>query len=341
MTSLERVSSTLEFKKCDRVPVIAQIGAHSAILSGYKLIDYVKSGEIGAKSQINALKYYGYDAVFAIFDTCVEAEAVGSEIRYKEDIYPSVGKYALNENSDFDNLRVPNPSHDARMPEILKYTKILREEVGDETLVVGTVIGPMTIAAQLIGMETMLYLAIDHPDKFEKLLRYAKKTALIFALAQIEQGAHTIIVFDPSASQTVIPPQFYREFVLPVHKMLFSRLKNAGSAANWIHSAGNIDDIMPYYKEAGVTLANFDWEVDPETVKEKLPDICVDGNLRPLDFVDLTPKEIFETSRKLIRSFEKRGGFILSSGCEIPPEAKPENIKAMVDAVKKEKFDDA
>jgi uroporphyrinogen-III decarboxylase len=27
-------------------------------------------------------------------------------------------------------------------------------------------------------------------------------------------------------------------------------------------------------------------------------------------------------------------GFILSSGCDIPPNAKPENVKAMIDSVK-------
>jgi uroporphyrinogen decarboxylase len=35
----------------------------------------------------------------------------------------------------------------------------------------------------------------------------------------------------------------------------------------------------------------------------------------------------------LLDTFQKRKGFILSSGCEIPPEAAPENVAAMVKAV--------
>ena len=334
MNSIQRVINSVSFKKTDRVPVIAQVGGHSAILSGYKLIEYVKSGDIAAKSQINALKYYGYDAVFAIFDACVETEAAGSTIQYKEDIYPSVIKYVLDEHSDFDNLKVPDPYSAKRMPEILKCVKILRREVGDETLVVGTVIGPMTIAAQLVGMEKTLYLAIDFPDIFEKLLNYATKIAISFAAAQLKEGAHTILIFDPSASGTLVPSQFYREFILPKHKELFASLTKNGSAANWIHSAGIITDIMPYYKEAGVTIVNFDWEMDPVMVKDTLPNICVDGNLKPLDFVNSTPEYILEQSNKLLDIYKDRGGFILSTGCEIPPEAKPENIKAMVAAVK-------
>jgi uroporphyrinogen decarboxylase len=37
--------------------------------------------------------------------------------------------------------------------------------------------------------------------------------------------------------------------------------------------------------------------------------------------------------RRLAALFEARGGFILSSGCEIPLEARPENVAAMVAAV--------
>jgi uroporphyrinogen-III decarboxylase len=29
------------------------------------------------------------------------------------------------------------------------------------------------------------------------------------------------------------------------------------------------------------------------------------------------------------------GGFILGAGCEVPPNAKPENVKAMIEAPRK------
>ena len=46
-------------------------------------------------------------------------------------------------------------------------------------------------------------------------------------------------------------------------------------------------------------------------------------------------KEYIKTEAvNLLNVFSDRGGFILSSGCEIPPESKPENIAAMVDATR-------
>jgi uroporphyrinogen-III decarboxylase len=44
--------------------------------------------------------------------------------------------------------------------------------------------------------------------------------------------------------------------------------------------------------------------------------------------------EVEEYCRKLIETCGKGGGFILSNGSSID-EAKPENVKAMIDSVKK------
>ena len=45
-----------------------------------------------------------------------------------------------------------------------------------------------------------------------------------------------------------------------------------------------------------------------------------------------TEEENAEEALSLLGVFRDRGGFILSSGCEIPPESRPENVAAMVNA---------
>jgi uroporphyrinogen decarboxylase len=77
-----------------------------------------------------------------------------------------------------------------------------------------------------------------------------------------------------------------------------------------------------------------DYEVDPRDAARILPRTCLDGNIRPLSFVLGAPDEISAECRRLATLFEARGGFILSSGCEIPLEAKPANVAAMVAAVR-------
>ena len=87
-------------------------------------------------------------------------------------------------------------------------------------------------------------------------------------------------------------------------------------------------------RQAGVGIANFDYCVDPVDAQNQLPGACLSGNIRPMAFVECGPAEIEANARRLLKAFEVRRGFILSSGCEIPPESKEENVAAMVAAAR-------
>ena len=142
------------------------------------------------------------------------------------------------------------------------------------------------------------------------------------------------MVFDPAASPAVVPPAFFRELLLPRLTVLFSAFKKAGALATWLHVAGATEPILGYYPQAGADIANLDYDVDPVNARRILARTCLDGNIRPLSFVLGSPEEIAIEGRRLVESFAEGGGFILSSGCEIPLEAKPENVAAMVSAVR-------
>jgi uroporphyrinogen-III decarboxylase len=49
-----------------------------------------------------------------------------------------------------------------------------------------------------------------------------------------------------------------------------------------------------------------------------------------------TPDQVKDYCRKLIEVVGKGGGFILDGATGVPDEAKPENVKAMADAVLKQ-----
>lgn len=332
MNSLERIRAAVTFQTPDRVPVIAQVFGHAATLANTPLETYIRNGEVLADCQLQALEYYGYDAVFALMDVHVEAEAVGSVLDYRPGQYPFVSSHVLAEGASLTSLSVPDPHSNGRMPELLKAAEILRDRVGDDVLVVGCVVGPMTLAIQLLGIENTLYLAADDPEEFARLLAFSAEVIAAHGTAQIEAGVHLPVVFDPSASPAVIPPQFFREFELPLLTKLFKVFKEAGGEFSWLHITGPTETILPYYPEAGADIANIDYCVDPEKAMTLLPRTCIDGNIKPLLFLDERPDSVEKKAAALVKLFSKRGGYILSPGCEIPPEAKPENVAGMVSA---------
>jgi uroporphyrinogen decarboxylase len=334
MNSLERIAAATAFQTTDRVPVIAQVFGHAATLAGVPLDDYVQDGEILAGCQLAAWKQYGYDAVFSVMDVSVETEACGSVLRYRKNQYPVIERHALSPASDWDAWALPDPERAGRMPEMLKALGILRRELGSDALVVGCILGPFTLATQLLGLETTLYLAIDDPPRLERLMDFATEVIIGYGRAQLRSGAHLPVVFDPAASPAVVPSQFFREFELPRLRRVFRALADEGATANWLHIAGPVETILPYYAKAGVHIANFDYCVNVVEARNLLPSTCLDGNVKSLSFVDESPADIEAKSLELLRVFRDQGGFILSSGCEIPPESRPENVAAMVQAAR-------
>ncbi|MCP4412253.1 MAG: uroporphyrinogen decarboxylase [Gammaproteobacteria bacterium] len=337
MKSIDRIAAAIDFEKTDRVPVIPEIFGHAAHIAGVQLDKYIRNGKLIAECQIQALDHYGGDAVFAIMDLNVETEAMGSVLTYSHDSYSTIETYALSERTDIAKLSVPDPIRSGRMPELLKAINLLRTEVGNETLVAGCALGPLTLAAQLMSLEKTLYLAIDRPEIFNQLLDFTTELCIDYGVAQLDAGAHVVILVDISASSEIVPHQFFREFELPKIKNIFARFKDAGAVANWLFITGKIDPILQYYPEAGVDIAAFDYCVEPETIKKALPQTCVNGNIKPLSFEYSHPEEIAAASTNILNQFSDRSGFILSSGCEIPPKSRPETIHAMVETARKSK----
>lgn len=334
MTGLERIKAAAAFEGTDRTPVVGQVFGHAAVLAGVPLREYLRKGELLAQCQLKALECYGYDAVFALMDVSVETEALGSVLEYRKGQYPFVRSYALDKEGDIGGLSFPDPRRDGRMPELLRAARMLRMEAGDRVLVAGCVVGPMTLTVQLMGIEKALYLAADDPKRFGEILDFSTEVIIRFGCAQLEAGVHLPLVFDPSASPAVIPPAFFREFELPRLRQIFGVLSEKGAAANWLHITGPTKPILSYFPSTGADIVNIDYLVDMKEGMELLPTTCCNGNIKPLLFVDGKPEVIASEAFKVLTLRGKRGGFILSPGCEVPPESKGENITALVSAAR-------
>jgi uroporphyrinogen decarboxylase len=333
MRTVERIRRAVRFEPCDRAPVIAQLFGHAALACGRTLEAYVSSGALAAECQLAALAHYRHDAVFAVLDLTLEAEALGADLLRRPGFYPAVQRPPLGSDADFRRLRVPDPRADGRLPAVLEMVGRLRARCGDDALVVGLVQGPMTLAVQFLGIEGALSLAADDPERFADLLDYGAAVATSFGLAQLVAGAHVVLVFEPAASPEVVPPGLFRELIGPRLASVFAAFRRAGALANWLHVAGRTGAILPRYAALGADIGCFDYCVEPEPLVGALAGdarLALAGNLRPLSFVTEDAAEIEAASSALLARFDGRGGFVLSSGCEIPPEAKEANVAAMV-----------
>jgi uroporphyrinogen decarboxylase len=336
MLAIERLQRTILRQSCDRPPVIPQIFAHAAKVAGRSVDDYLASAATAAECQLAAWRHYGLDAIFAVLDLTIEAESLGGTVIRHPGIYPAISDPPFTPDRDFSRLAPPDPATAGRMPAVVEMVARMRAGVGDAAAVIGLVQGPMTGAVQFVGMQRALFLAIDEPDRFVHLLDYATEVARSFGSAQLAAGADIVLVFDPAASPEIVPAGLFRELVGPRVAHLAASFKQAGAKANWLHIAGQTAAILPLYSSFGFDIGNVDYCVDLDTVLETLGEdsLCLDGNIKPLSFVTDSADSIRQTADALLARFDGRGGFILSSGCEIPPEAEEANVAALVAAAR-------
>ena len=334
MKSIDRIKSTIRFESTDRVPVFPHIYGFAARLKGVPLKDYLNSGELLALCQLEAWKQFGYDAVAAFADNSLEAEALGSKLSYKNDAYPHIEEYCLDSIRDWKYLSMVDPEKSGRMPVILEACRILRDEAGEKAAVVGTVQGPMTMAGQLLGIEKLIYSVVDYPEELYNLLNFTTLVMIAFGKALIKAGAHVIHIFDPSSSCSVINRAVFSEYILPNLKQALKEYKDSGNPICWLNITGQTKPILDLFPETGADLFNIDYIVPISIAMEKLPHHCINGNIKPFNFISGEAKDIRREARDLLEETQSRGGFILSPGCEIPLESKVGNIEAMMKAVK-------
>jgi len=93
---------------------------------------------------------------------------------------------------------------------------------------------------------------------------------------------------------------------------------------------------LPYFKDLPKgCICEFDSCTDIFKAKEILGGShCIMGDVRATLQTLGTPEEVEGYCTRLIDVVGKGGGFILSTGCYVPVDAKFENVKAMIDCAK-------
>ncbi len=139
-----------------------------------------------------------------------------------------------------------------------------------------------------------------------------------------------------SASE-FLSPRLWERFVFPYYKELAEVAVEEGVIpvlhfdADWTRDLERLKE----FPKAKCVLS-LDGKTDIFKAKEILGDhMCLMGDV-PARMLSLgTPQEVTAYSHRLINEVGP-GGFILAQGCDIPPDARYENVKAMIEAVKQD-----
>ena len=177
---------------------------------------------------------------------------------------------------------------------------------------------------------------MDDPGPIVDIMRKFQPAADEQTIGQVKANHGTRVgSFAMRSSSTFISPDMFEELVWPTLSESIKRFHAAG-ITYVLHADANWTPMMKYFAELpkGSVHIELDGDTDIEQTYETLRGRqSIRGDVPATMLAYGTPDEVHEYCEKLIRMGMK-GGFMLSSGCEVPLNAKPENVKAIIDSLR-------
>jgi uroporphyrinogen decarboxylase len=299
-------------------------------LTGAKVRDIVTNPEAQVAAQVALQERYRSSFLLSAMDLSVEAEAFGCPVQLVDNEVPTVVACRVANLAEVEQLPVPRPGA-GRTGVYLETVRRLRSLPGGQ-LVLGGCIGPFSLAARLIGVSAALELTLAEPELMHRLL--AKSAEFLGAYVQAFQaaGADGLIMAEPAAG--LLGPRGMATFSSAYIRQIAATLADPAfgfilhnCAAKLVH--------LPALLETGLQTFHFGAPMDLVAALGKIPaDVVLCGNLDPAAvFCLATPEEAAARAQALLVATAPFRNFVLSSGCDVPPNARLANLDACYRAV--------
>ncbi|MFY9430868.1 MAG: uroporphyrinogen decarboxylase family protein [Acetomicrobium sp.] len=309
-----------------RTPVIPLLGFPGLKFGGNTIRQGLTDAEIQYRAIEELANHFEVDALIHLMDLTVEAEALGAEIHFPEDASPSVKVHPLKSVEQLKDLSVPDPEKDGRMPIFIETVRRMKENL---SIPVGAyVIGPYTLAGEMMKVENTLKATIKDPDPLKEILAFMAEVIKVYAMALVRAGADILTILEPTAS--MLSPKQFDEFSGAYIKEIYDSLPECMTV---LHICGNTTYILKAMAATGAEGLSLDTPVKLHEVIDMIPDVVLIGNVDPVRvMLQGSPEKVYENTLDLRRKMKGHKNFILSTGCDLPPETPFENIEAFVKA---------
>lgn len=309
--------------------VIPLLGAPGTILSKTTLRENLTNSEVQYKTLSMLIDKFNPDGIFPMMDLTVEIEALGSETNFPENANPSVAKPLIKNREDLKILKGNRQGISGRMKVFIE----VMEKIAKKYSIIkgGYVIGPFTMAGELMGANDIAMQAMLNPELVSELVNFSLEVISEYANALFNAGADVIAVLEPLA--VILSPKKYKEFSLYPFKKLVSNLNNKPLI---LHICGNTNHLIKSMLDSGAVGLSLDSGINFEELKKIISqEITLMGNLNPVKiFLQSTPDQVAEATKSLKESMKDTKNFILSSGCDLPLNTPLKNIEAFMKAAR-------
>ncbi|MFC1902150.1 uroporphyrinogen decarboxylase family protein [Chloroflexota bacterium] len=345
MTDRQRVEALLNHQKPDRVPIwpFAYHG-FAVIYSNLSIYDAYTNPEACYYALRQTCRDFGWVFFPRISYAAMGAWEFGGEVRLPSGEYdqaPMVTRYPVEKDEDVYNLKWPGPDS-GFYPVARKYNELARQERLDNEPFNASINagGGFGLACNIVGVERFLKWLIKKPELAHYLIRTLSDWMLEGLPKQREAlGTDGVLGMSGGAttSNQLISPAQFAEFALPTLKEQREKLKALGYKTTFVHICGDHNDNLPFWSQIDFgdpAIISVGHEVKLATAAKYFPGDIILGNLEPAIVQTATPAEVYEATKEVVEEGKKiAGGYIFSTGCDLPPKSPVENVMMMNKAV--------
>lgn len=321
------ISDLINSSKIPAIPIMTNPGIE---LLGLTVKDAVTNGKKHFEAiKILSEKYPQAAACTVIMDLTVEAEAFGAELVFSDNEVPSVVGRLVSNAEDIEALKIPD-INSARVTEYLRANKMAAASI-DKPVFSGC-IGPYSLAGRLYDMTEIMMAIYTDPEIVRALLEKCTMFILEYCKALKDCGTAGVIIAEPAAG--LLPNEDCKEFSSVYIKRIVDEVQDENFAVI-LHNCGNAGHCTEAMVATGAAGYHFGNRIDMSDALRDCPkDKLVMGNLDPVGiFKNATPEEVAIATEELLNKAAAYKNFVISSGCDTPPQIPFENIDAFYKVV--------
>ena len=265
-----------------------------------------------------------------IMDLTVEAEAFGAPVLIPENEIPTVTARLVSDAASVEALQVPSLEA-GRVPEFLKANRLAVESITDRPVLAGC-IGPFSLAGRLYDMSEIMVAIYIEPDVIMALLDKCTAFLIDYCKALKATGVAGVVMAEPAAG--LLSDEDHMVYATPYIQQIVEAVQDDDFTIV-LHNCGNMGQCTHAMVECGAAALHFGNLVDMAQVVEEVPaEMMVMGNLDPVGVLQqATPEAVYAATTDLLERTAAAKNFVISTGCDLPPEVSEANIKAFFDAV--------
>ena len=295
-------------------------------------LELVHDSEAAAEITLQPIRRFGFDGAILFSDILVIPHALGQDLAFLEGEGPHLSPPLVD--AALGSLEaVPE-----RLAPIYRTVRLVREQLGTDTTLLGFAGSPWTVATYMIAgqgsrdQHAARVMAYRDPGALEAIVAAIVAASVEYLSGQIEAGAEAVQLFDSWAG-SLAPAEFERWVIAPnaaIGAALKARLPH-GPVIGFPKGAG--EKLPAYARESGVDAVGVDETVDPLWAARELPAAMpVQGNLDPLLLLAGGPA-LDAAARRILDAFAGRP-HVFNLGHGIDKETPIPHVERLLSVVR-------